>query len=130
MSSIDLYIEEWTPPVPERESVDYKHLRTFYDTESKIPIYEMEINRELEVGKLYEFGYVDWDGTTTNFELVLKKTGNVYLTCEYYNRLYRLESKYLGDGYIPCNAKEDLGLDLVQIEKEAQEKYVNVIEEW
>lgn len=113
---IRLYIEEHIEE-EEPNDIGYKLLTAYCDEETNVLIRRMKINANLEIGKLYDFDYVDdWDEDSTLYiyKPLKRLEDGSYLLCEEYGgKIYAISSKrLLGDGWVICNIKNELRLDL------------------
>lgn len=95
------------------EDTHFKVLGYFFDIKSGVGVHKEYIECDLEVGNLYDFIYEDRNDTDTCCYAVLKREGNVYYIAEYYREeFYRYVESGLGDCWVKCDVKEELGIDL------------------
>lgn len=110
-----LYIEE-VKEIEEPKDINYERLSFIYDLNTNIGVQMIRIQKELEVGKIYEFTYEDCSDIDAYDYIVLKKVDDVYYIAEYYHgKFIRTKESLLADVWIKCNIKEKYGVDIEQI---------------
>lgn len=123
------FIRECPPRIKEDNKALYQNLGYFYDIETGIPVYQMKVDRELVVGKLYDFvvflpGYQPQD---VNRYLVLKRENDMYYMAEFLDgELFTIPEDYInlnGHLFEKCNVEELFDINLKAAEKCAQEIY-------
>lgn len=107
---IDTHKEEVEEVVP--KDIRFKNLGYFFDKRSKIGIQKKYIECDLKVGFAYDFTYEGCNDTDTYCYVVLKRNGNIYYIAEYYGKFYEDNETLLGDCWIKCDVKEELGIDI------------------
>ena len=110
-----LTIEEWKPE-EELSPVEKETLVSYWDIKHHIFVHKVKINMDLLVGKKYNFTYEDYNDCDTYIYLILKKEdNNIYYIVEVSEdtKAYPTEKDRLyGNGWVKCNVKETLGIDL------------------
>lgn len=72
----------------------------------------MYIESDLKVGFVYDFTYEDYNDEDTYCYVVLRREGNIYYISEYYDRFYQYQEVCLGRGWVRCDVKAELGIDI------------------
>lgn len=106
-----LYIEVHKEDV-EPKDIKFENLGYFFDVKSCVGIQKKYIEADLKVGFVYDFIYEDYNDTDTYCFVILKREENIYYIAEYYNRFYQYKETHLGDCWVKCNVKEELGIDI------------------
>ncbi len=108
----ELYIEE-VKPETEQNGVNYEWLSNYWDINYKICVRKVRLNKQLEVGKLYAFNFVDYNNDDTYDYIVLKnESDDVYYIAEYYDGLISTEESYLVENaWVKCNIN-GLGINI------------------
>ena len=106
-----LYIETHKEDI-ESKDIRFENLGYLFDTKSGIGVQKKYIETDLKVGFVYDFTYEDYNDTDTYCFVILKREGNIYYIAEYYNRFYQYKETCLGDCWIKCDLKEELGIDI------------------
>lgn len=109
-----LYIEKWRPEAEQRD-IKYEHIGYYLDKKTGIAVYTKKIQADLEVGQLYELTFEDYNDIDTYTYLILKRENDLYYMSEFLEGIYELYApnpKYLGDAWVKCDVKEELGIDL------------------
>lgn len=112
-----LFIEEHVDFEPEEVNIEHTFVHGYCDEKTNVLIIHMVIDANLEVGKLYDFDFInekDEESTLLIYKVLKKMNNNNYLLCEeYYGKIYAIrDKKLLGDGWIICDVKQELGIDL------------------
>lgn len=106
-----LYIDTHKEDV-EAKDIRFENLGYFFDTKNGIGIQKKYIEYDLKVGFVYDFTYEDYNDIDTYCYVVLKREGNIYYIAEYYNKFCEYRETQLGDCWIKCDVKEELGIDI------------------
>lgn len=106
-----LYIKEPKEYI-EPENIRFESLESFFDIKSGICIQKMYIEANLEVGFVYDFTYEDYDDSDTYSFVILKREGNIYYITKYYGNFCQQEERYLGDCWVKCDVKDEIGIDV------------------
>ena len=106
-----LYIEAHKEDI-ELKDIRFENLGYFFDIKSGIGVQKKYIEADLKVGFVYDFTYEDYNDTDTYCFVILKREGNIYYIAEYYNRFYQYKETCLGDCWVKCDLKEELGIDI------------------
>ena len=112
-----LYIEE-VKEIKEPKGIDYERLDFLYDLNTNIGIQVIRIQKELEVGKIYEFTYDDHIDIDVYNYIVLKRVDDIYYIAQYYHgKFVRTKESLLADVWVKCNIKEKYDIDIKQMLK-------------
>lgn len=97
---------------------DYEILERYCDDKTNILIYHMRIEKDLELGKLYDFTFEDDRDSNTYIYKVLKKNDDgTYFLCEEYNgKMYAARNR-IGNPWKICDVEKELGIDLGRMMK-------------
>ena len=106
-----LYIETHKEDT-EPNDIRFENLGYFFDIKSGVGVQKKYIESDLKVGFVYDFIYEDYNDTDTYCFVILKREGNIYYIAEYYDRLYQYKEACLGDCWVKCDVKEELGIDI------------------
>ena len=106
-----LYIEAHKEDI-EPKNIRFENLGYFFDIKSGIGVQKKYIEADLKVGFVYDFTYEEYNDTDTYCFVILKREGNIYYIAEYYNRFYQYKEECLGDCWVKCDVKEELGIDI------------------
>ena len=106
-----LYIEAHKEDA-EPKDIRFENLGYFFDVKSGVGIQKKYIESDLKVGFVYDFTYKDYNDTDTYCYVILKREENIYYIAEYYNRFYQYKETHLGDCWVKCDVKEELGIDI------------------
>ena len=106
-----LYIEAHKEDI-EPKNIRFENLGYFFDIKSGIGVKKKYIESDLKVGFVYDFIYEDYNDTDTYCYVILKREGNIYYIAEYYDRLYQCKETCLGDCWVKCDVKKELGIDI------------------
>ena len=108
----ELYIEEVKPDL-EQKGVEYKIIKRFYDTVHEIRVVKIKLNKQLEVGKIYAFNYIDYNSDDTYHYIVLKQEdSDIYYIAEYYGKLITTKESHLVEGAWTKINIEELDINL------------------
>lgn len=103
----ELFIEEVKTEV-EQNGINYEYITNYWDIVHKICVRKIRLDKQLEIGKLYAFNYVDNNNDDTYHYIVLKiEDSNVYYIAEYYDGLISTKENYLVENtWVKCNMNE------------------------
>ena len=106
-----LYIDAHKEDI-EPKDIRFENLGYFFDIKSGIGVQKKYIEADLKVGFVYDLTYEYYNDTYTYCFVILKREGNIYYIAEYYNRFYQYKEECLGDCWVKCDVKEELGVDI------------------
>lgn len=106
-----LYIEAHKEDI-ETKDIRFENLGYFFDIKSGIGVQKKYIEADLKIGFVYDFTYEDYNDTDTYCFVILKREGNIYYIAEYYNRFCQYKETYIGDCWVKCDVKKELGIDI------------------
>ena len=133
MNDRKLFIEFHKINYNKTRNINFENLAWIYDINTRVVIFKKYIEADLKVGMIYDFTYGDEsdldDDSDTYTYVVVKKENNIYYLAEYYcNKFYKLQEKYLGEGWIKCDVEKEFGVDLKNFVVEATEEILEGVE--
>lgn len=94
--------------------IDNEFIELYFDPVLKIGVEKIYIDKDLQLGEVYEFKFgEEYESNAYDYIILKREDNNIYYISQYNgNELYKYTESLLGEKWIKCDIKDTLKIDI------------------